>query len=109
MRYWAKLNNNRIVIDVIVADEEDIVSGRYGLPSNFVETVKDGSFRYRFAGIGMTYDLMRNAFIDPKPYPSWVFNEEYCQWDAPVPYPQDGKVYNWDEDCVCWVLAPYQD
>ena len=62
-------------------------------------------FRKNFAGIGFTYDEARDAFIPPKPYNSWVLNEETCLWEAPVPFPSDGKAYDWDESAGQWVKA----
>jgi len=59
--------------------------------------------RYNYAGIGYTYDEVRDAFIAPKPYPSWVLNETNCQWGAPTPYPTDDKTYSWDEPTTSWV------
>ena len=61
------------------------------------------AFRKNYAGIGYTYDAVRDAFIPPQPYPSWVLNEDTCLWEAPVPYPQDGKMYRWDEATLSWV------
>jgi len=60
--------------------------------------------RKNFAGIGYTYDAQRDAFIPPKPYASWVLNEDSCLWDAPVPMPNDGKGYIWDEATTSWVV-----
>jgi len=67
------------------------------------ETFKDGSQRKNYASIGGTYDLVRDAFIDKKPYPSWLLDEDTCQWNAPTPYPDDGKKYYWDEDTTSWI------
>jgi hypothetical protein len=61
------------------------------------------AFRKNYASIGYTYDQTRDAFIPPKPYPSWVLNEDTCRWDAPVPYPDDGKRYSWDESTTSWI------
>lgn len=61
------------------------------------------AFRKNYAGIGYTYDPDRDAFIPPKPYPSWILNEQTCLWDAPVAMPQDGKRYVWDEPTTSWV------
>jgi hypothetical protein len=102
-RYWAKLDNNRIVTEIVVADEELILSGRFGLPQNFVETSYTGEFRKNYAGIGYTYDIVRNAFITGKPFASWILNEDTCQWDAPIAYPTDGGIYIWDEETLSWV------
>jgi len=66
------------------------------------------AFRKNYAGIGYTYDSERNAFVPPKPFNSWVLNEDSCLWDAPVPMPEDAgtgeppKRYQWDEDTVSW-------
>jgi len=61
-------------------------------------------FRKNHAGIGYTYDETRDAFIAPQPYPSWVLNETTCQWQSPVPYPNDEKSYKWDETTKIWVV-----
>ncbi len=60
------------------------------------------AFRKNYAGKGFTYDQTRDAFIPPKPFPSWLLDEDTCDWDAPVPYPDDGKRYSWDEDTTSW-------
>lgn len=59
--------------------------------------------RKNYAGIGYTYDEARDAFIPPKPFESWTLNEDTCLWDAPVPMPTDGKLYDWDESTQAWV------
>lgn len=67
------------------------------------------AFRKNYAGIGYTFDAQRDAFIPPKPYASWVLNEQSCLWDAPVPMPADaspGKRYTWDEATTSWVEVP---
>lgn len=61
------------------------------------------AFRKNHAGIGYYYDSIRDAFIPPKPFPSWTLNEESCLWDSPVPYPNDGKRYTWNEDIINWI------
>jgi len=61
------------------------------------------ALRKNYAGIGYTYDVARDAFIPPKPFNSWVLNEESCLWEAPVPMPDDGNIYEWDEDSQSWV------
>ena len=60
------------------------------------------AFRKNYAGIGYYYDNIRDAFIPPKPFPSWTLNEESCLWDSPIPYPSDGKMYTWNEDILNW-------
>lgn len=65
--------------------------------------VDEGRQRKNYAGIGYTYDRTRNAFIPPKPYDSWTLNEDSCLWEPPTPYPDDGKLYSWDETTTSWV------
>jgi len=66
----------------------------------------DGTpLRKNYAGIGYTYDEDRDAFIPPKPYSSWVLDEETCNWEAPVVYPDDGKFYNWNETNQTWEVT----
>ena len=60
------------------------------------------AFRFNYAGIGFTYDAGRDAFIPPTPYHSWVLDEATCLWEAPVAYPDDGKMYTWDETITDW-------
>jgi hypothetical protein len=63
------------------------------------------AFRFNYAGIGFTYDEARDAFIPPKPFESWVLNETTCLWVAPVPHPEDGEFYAWDEESTSWTLV----
>jgi len=64
----------------------------------------DGSIRKNYAGIGFSYDATRDAFIPPQPYPSWTLNEDTCLWECPVAYPNDDKIYEWNEDNQEWEL-----
>jgi hypothetical protein len=105
MGYFAHIDENNIVTTVIVADQEFINTGAEGDPANWIETSIDGSFRKQYAGIGYTYDAQADVFISPQPYPSWVLDANY-DWVAPVPYPQDGKCYVWDETIINWVEVP---
>ena len=66
------------------------------------------ALRKNYAGIGYSYDATRDAFIPPKPYASWALDEQTCLWNAPVPYPTDGKRYQWDEATTSWVEIPDQ-
>ena len=119
MSYFADLDSENIVIRVIAADQDFIDSGKVGDPNNWVQTsyntrggvhyapnsnTPDGgvALRKNYAGVGYTYDETRDAFILPKPYPSWILNEDTCKWDAPTPMPDDGKIYYWDEDTTNW-------
>ncbi len=61
-------------------------------------------FRKNFAGVGFTYDETRDAFLPPKPYNSWILNEETCHWESPVDYPDDNKIYSWNEESQKWDL-----
>ena len=69
----------------------------------YKQTSYNGTIRKNYAGVGYTYDPDRDAFIAPQPYPSWVLNEDTCRWDTPVPYPDDGKMYRWNEPTSSWI------
>ena len=102
MSHFAKINSNNIVTEVIVAEQDFINSGAVGDSFLWVQTSYNDNFRKNFAGVGDTYDKSKDAFIPPKPYPSWTLVEDTCQWTAPVTYPDDGKVYEWNEDTTNW-------
>ena len=102
MAHFAKLNNN-IVTEVIVAEKDFINSGQVGDEFLWVQTSYNANFRKNYAGLGYTYDKTRDAFIPPKPFPSWVLDEETCNWNSPVPMPMDGKMYTWNEETTNWV------
>ena len=101
MAHFAKINNN-LVTQVIVAEQDFINSGAVGDSFLWVQTSYNGNFRKNFAGVGCTYDKTRDAFIAPKPYPSWTLVEDTCQWTAPTALPDDGKLYEWNEDTTNW-------
>ena len=119
MAHYAFLDENYIVTEVIVGkDESNFDWERYygdirgqlckRTSYNTIGGVhKNGGtpLRKNYAGLGFTYDPIRDAFIPPKPYPSWFLNEETCRWEAPVPYPNDGQLYSWDESTKSWVLS----
>lgn len=98
---------------VLVIEQDVIDTGLFGIPSAFYQTsyntrggvhLKGGTpLRKNFAAIGFTLDLNRDAFIPPQDYPSWTLNEQTCLWETPMPRPQDGKVYRWDEPTLSWV------
>jgi hypothetical protein len=67
-----------------------------------VHSLDNTPFRKNYAGVGFTYDQARDAFIPPQPYPSWLLNEDTCLWEAPTPYPENGKRYSWDEATTSW-------
>ena len=102
MSHFAKIENN-IVTQVIVAEQDFINSGAVGDSFLWVQTSYSGSFRKNYAGVGYTYDSVRDAFIPPQPYPSWTLVEDTCLWEAPVAMPTDDKMYEWDEDTTSWV------
>ena len=101
MSHFAKLNNN-IVTEVIVAEQDFINSGAVGDSFLWVQTSYNNNFRKNYAGVGYTYDKSKDAFIPPKPYPSWTLVEDTCQWTAPTAMPDDGKMYEWNEDTTNW-------
>ena len=112
MAHYAFLDENNVVTEVIVGiDEAELIEGLdtetwYGNFRNQVckRTSYNGNIRYNYAGIGFTYDSIRDAFIPPKPFASWTLNETTCQWEPPVAYPTDGESYSWDEETTSWVL-----
>jgi hypothetical protein len=73
--------------------------------SKWVQTSYNGTIRKNYAGIGYTYDRVRDAFIAPQPFASWTLDEDTCQWSAPVAMPTDDKIYVWDEATTNWVEA----
>ena len=111
MSHFAKLDNN-IVTEVIVAEQDFIDSGVVGDSSLWVQTsyntygnvhkLGGTPLRKNFAGIGFTYDQTKDAFIPLKPFTSWTLNETTCRWEAPVAYPDDGKLYLWNEENERW-------
>jgi hypothetical protein len=112
MAHFAKVVNG-LVTQVIVAEPEFFNTFSDTSPGKWIQTSynthggvhSNGGtpLRKNYAGIGYTYDSQRDAFIPPQPYPSWTLVEETCQWTAPVLYPADGKMYQWDEDTVTWI------
>jgi hypothetical protein len=72
------------------------------LSGTWVQTSYNATFRKNYAGVGYRYDEDLDAFIPPQPFPSWTLNEVTARWMSPTPYPQDGRVYNWDEETLTW-------
>jgi hypothetical protein len=113
MAHFAQLENN-IVTKVIVVHNNELLDN--GVESEakgiafcqslfggtWIQTSYNGNIRKNYAGIGYTYDSTRDAFIAPKPYPSWILNEDTCQWKVPIEYPADGKTYMWNESTISW-------
>ena len=107
MAHFAELDENNIVTRVLVTDNDYPNEGYDWLVDTFggtwIQTSYNATIRKNFAGIGYSYDETRDAFIPPKPFESWLLNEETCNWEAPKPYPTDGKLYNWDEESQEWI------
>ena len=121
MAHFAKINvNTNQVVHVSVVDNWNLVDGEgneveaigiaylesvHGSDSNYIwrQTSYNGNLRKNYAGIDMTWDAGRNAFIAPKPFNSWTLNEDTCRWDPPTPMPTDGKMYSWNEETLSWV------
>lgn len=117
MAHFAKLDENNKVVEVIVVNNAELIdengqeseqkgidfliswSGGY---TNWKQTSYNASFRKNYAGYEYVYDTQRDAFIPPKMYSSWVLNEETCQWEPPISYPNDGFVYIWNEEIQNW-------
>ena len=102
MSHFAKIDNDNIVTQVIVAEQDFINTGAVGDNVLWVQTSYNSNFRKNFAGMGFTFDERRDAFIPPQPFSSWTLDETTCQWEAPVVYPDDGKEYYWDEATTNW-------
>ena len=98
MAHYAFLDENNVVTEVIVGKDETDTTHDW-------EQYYNGNYRKNYAGVGCTYDSTRDAFIHPKPYPSWTLNEDTCRWSAPTPKPTDGKLYKWNESTTSWVAV----
>ena len=123
MAHFAKLDSNNIVVTVLRGrdeDNEDELTSRtgdvykqtsYNTRGNVHYNAETGlpsddqtkAFRKNYAGKGYVYDSVRDAFYAPKPYESWILNEDTCIWNAPTPYPDDGNVYTWSEETTSWI------
>ncbi len=107
MAHWAEINPDNIVTRVNVGDNNEPDEGYQWLIDNlggtWVKTSYNKTIRKNFAGIGFTYDEIRDAFIPPKPFESWVLNETTCLWNPPTPMPTDEKQYTWDEATISWI------
>jgi len=131
MAHYAFLDENNVVTQVIVGrNEDEVVDGISDWEAHYAEVygqvckrtsynsmggkkrnpetnemIENAGFRKNYAGIGYTYDASRDAFIPPKPFNSWVLNEETCLWDAPTPCPADGQMYRWVEEDLNWQVV----
>ena len=113
MAHYAYLDSNSIVVMVTVGkDETELINGldtetyyAQGTPYTVKRTSYNNNIRKNYAGIGYTYDTVRDAFIAPKPFASWVLDEATCRWGAPVAMPSAGGPWQWDEDTESWVAV----
>jgi len=119
MAHFAQLDENNVVLQVIVVHNNDcqlngveveeagivFCKALFGSDTRWKQTSYNGNMRKNYAGIGYTYDAGRDAFISPKPFSSWVLNEQTCLWEAPTPMPTDGEMYRWDEPSLSWAVV----
>jgi hypothetical protein len=110
MAHWAEIDENNIVLRVTVGDNND-PNGDEGyqwlinnLGGTWIKTSYNATIRKNFASVGFIYDSVRDAFISPQPFASWILNEETCKWEAPTPYPSGDGIYKWVEDDLNWQL-----
>jgi hypothetical protein len=120
MAHFAQLDENNVVTQVIVVHNNELMldgvesedkgnlfcKSLFGQDTRWKQTSYNGTIRKNYAGIGFTFDAQRNAFIPPKPFASWVLNEDTCRWDAPVQMPTEGGPYQWDEATQSWITQP---
>jgi hypothetical protein len=111
LAHFAELDENNIVIRVLVTDNAFPNEGYDWLIENlggtWIKTSYNGNIRKNYAGIGFTYDAELDAFIAPQPYPSWIL-DSVAQWQAPIPYPDDGLMHQWDEAIIDWVASEFE-
>lgn len=128
MAHFAQIDDNNIVVQVLVIDQAEIDTGNWGDPASWVQTSyntrggvyytpntdtpdadQSKAFRKNYAGVGYTWlpdGPDGEGFVPPKSYPSWIMNSFSYLWEAPVPYPNDGLVYEWSEAAQSWALVP---
>ena len=108
MAHFAEIDSDNKVVRVLVVPDnvedrgQDYLANDLGLGGTWIQTSYNNRIRKNYAGVGFDYDATRDAFIAPKPYASWLLNENTCQWEAPVAYPTDGVMYKWNEDKTDW-------
>jgi len=111
MAHFAKIGVGNIVEQVIVVSNDvatteqagsDFINKLYNTRDVWKQTSYNNNIRKNFAGIGYQYDQTRDAFIPPKPFNSWILNEDTCTWKAPVNYPTDENSYKWNETNLSW-------
>lgn len=119
MAHFAKLNENNVVEFVVVVDNEilnnapgmeneetgiNYLKNIFGENTIWKQTSYHHNFRCRMAAPSYVYDIILDCFIPPKPYDSWYLDMDYIDWAAPIPYPQDGNSYIWDEENQVWII-----
>lgn len=117
MAHFAEINDENIVTRVIVVNNNELIGSNgeesellgiefckslYGNNTKWIQTSYNKNFRKNYAGINFKYDSNRDAFIPPKPFNSWLLNENTCLWESPIPYPNDDKKYIWNEETKTW-------
>ena len=119
MAHFAQLNEADLVINIVVVHNNELLEDGqeveakgidfckwlYGPETRWVQTSYNGNIRKNYAGMGFLYDSIKDAFIPLKPCSSWILNEDTCQWEPPIPMPEDGGPYQWDEATVSWVKS----
>lgn len=112
MRYFAKIDNNNIVTDVVVFEDVSLIEkGYFGDPTKWIETWKPeaaaqtSGIRGNPANVGSIYDPTLDRFYEKSPFPSWVLDKssDIWKWVPPIPYPEPGKPYEWDEPTQTWI------
>jgi hypothetical protein len=118
MAHFAELDAHDVVTRVIVVSNNELLDENgveseakgisfcqslYGVDTKWVQTSYNASFRKNYAGKGYTYSQSLDAFVPIRPFPSWILNETFVIWEPPIPRPNDGNKYRWDEDSLSWV------
>ena len=121
MAHFAQLDENNKVAKVIVINNNELLDENqsesetkgiefckslFGQNTVWKQTSFNNKFRKNFAGVGYSYNEQKDCFIPPKPFDSWILNEQTCLWDAPQPMPINEKVYYWDEETISWKEQP---
>ena len=119
MAHFAQINENNVVTQVVVvankntSDSHGVEKEEIGavflerlLGGTWKQTSYNGNFRKNYAGIGYTFDADLDAFVPPKPFASWTLNNDTAQWEAPMAMPDDGGLYEWNEDTTSWDAIP---
>lgn len=122
MAHFARLDENNVVVEVVVVNNAvvndlpfpeseplgvEFCCSLFGSGTVWVQTSYNNNFRARYAAVSGVYDPVKDVFIHPKPYPSWILNDETTVWEAPVPRPDDGNGYTWNESTLSWDIVPF--